>query len=60
MPPESSQKPVLLAETELPKHFIEAALLSSFTQAGKSCGMWGSHSADKLYHLYIARIMLRS
>lgn len=25
----------------------------------ESCGMQGSHSADKPYHLYIARIMLR-
>lgn len=26
----------------------------------ESCGMWGSHSADEPYHLYIAGIMLRS
>lgn len=26
----------------------------------ESCGMWGSYSADKPYHLYIASIMLRS
>lgn len=26
----------------------------------ESCGIWGSYSADKPYHLYIASIMLRS
>lgn len=48
----------LLADTELPKHFIETGLLLSFTQAGKAVGC--ACSADKPYHLYIASIMLRS
>lgn len=60
MSPESSQRLVRLARNRAANafHRDRAAFIS---HAGwESCEMWGSYSADKPYHLYIARIMLRS
>lgn len=45
-------KASLLAETELPKHFIETGLLSSLTQAGKAVGC-GVHILQTSVIIYI-------
>lgn len=47
------KKPVLLAETELPKRFNAGSAAFISHTGWEGCGMWGSYAADRLYHLYI-------
>lgn len=60
MPPESSHKPGLAGRNRAAKAFHKDRTAFICRTGREGCGMWGSHSADEPYHLYIASFVWRA